>query len=110
MGQVERALLIFHKSIEAGSENGHAKTALGAALMMKKDYKAAAQLLAEGMACSPADSRLSVWGTPLALAELAQGEFDHALESATHACRKDDRLYLPRLALASVHLVREEQA
>ncbi len=109
VGQVERALPILYKSIAAGPENGHAKTALGAALMMKKDYKAAAHLLAEGMACSPADSRLSVWGTALALAELAQGELDKALESATNACREDDRLYLPRLALAGVHLVREEQ-
>ena len=109
VGQVERALPILHKSIEAGPENGHAKTALGGALMMKQDYKAAANLLAEGMACSPADSRLSVWGTALALAELAQGELDNALESATNACREDDRLYLPRLALAGVHLVREEQ-
>lgn len=109
VGQVERALPILHKSIEAGPENGHAKTALGGALMMKQDYKAAAKLLAEGMACSPADSRLSVWGTALALAELALGELDNALESATNACREDDRLYLPRLALAGVHLVREEQ-
>jgi tetratricopeptide (TPR) repeat protein len=109
VGQVERALPILYKSIEAGPENGHAKTALGAALMMKKDYKSAALLLAEGMACSPADNRLSVWGTALALAELAQGELDNALEAATNACREDDRLYLPRLALAGVHLVREEQ-
>lgn len=108
-GQVERALPILHRSIEAGPENGHAKTALGAALMMKQNYKAAAKLLAEGMACSPADSRLSVWGTALALAELALGELDNALKSATNACREDDRLYLPRLALAGVHLVREEQ-
>lgn len=109
VGLVERALPILHKSIEAGPENGHAKTALGGALMMKQDYKTAASLLAEGMACSPADSRLSVWGTALALAELAQGELDNALESATNACREDDRLYLPRLALAGVHLAREEQ-
>ena len=109
VGQVERALPILYKSIEAGPENGHAKTALGGALMMKRDYKAAANLLAEGMACSPADSRLSVWGTALALAELAQGELDKALASATIACREDDRLYLPRLALAGVHLARKEQ-
>ncbi|MEE9334591.1 MAG: tetratricopeptide repeat protein [Granulosicoccaceae bacterium] len=109
VGQVERALPILHKAIEAGPGNGHAKTALGAALMMKKDYKAAANLLTEGMACSPADSRLSVWGTALALAELVQGKLDNALESATSACGEDDQLYLPRLALAAVHLVREEQ-
>lgn len=109
VGQVERALPILNKSIEAEPLNGHAKTALGAALMMKQDYKAAARHLAEGMACSPADSRLSVWGTALALAQLAQGELDAALESATQACQFDDRIYLPRLALAGIHLVRKEQ-
>jgi len=110
VGQLERALPILYKSIEAGPQNGHAKTALGAALMMKQDYKAAAGLLAEGMAYSPADSRLSVWGTALALAQLAQGDLDGALESATNACQEDDRLYLPRLALAGVHLMRNEPA
>jgi len=110
VGQLERALPILYKSIEAGPQNGHAKTALGAALMMKQDYKAAAGLLAEGMACSPVDSRLSVWGTALALAQLAQGDLDGALESATNACQEDDRLYLPRLALAGVHLMRNEPA
>jgi DNA-binding winged helix-turn-helix (wHTH) protein/Flp pilus assembly protein TadD len=109
VGQVDRALPILSKSIETGPLNGHAKTALGAALMMKQDYKAAAMHLAEGMACSPADSRLSVWGTALSLAQLAQGELDCALESATKACQEDDRIYLPRLALAGIHLVRKEQ-
>lgn len=110
VGQVDRALPILKKSIEADPLNGHAKTALGAALMMKQDYKAATMLLAEGIGCSPADSRLSVWGTALSLARLAQGELDGALEAATSACQEDDRIYLPRLALAGAHLVRKEQA
>ena len=109
VGQVDRALLILRKSIDADPRNGHAKTALGAALMMQKDYHSAAQYLAEGMSASPADSRLAVWGTALALAQLAEGELDSALESAMNACREDDRIYLPRLALAAVHLVRKEQ-
>jgi DNA-binding winged helix-turn-helix (wHTH) protein/tetratricopeptide (TPR) repeat protein len=109
VGQVDRALPILNKSIEAEPLNGHAKTALGAALKMKQDYKSAAMHLAEGMACSPADSRLSVWGTALSLAQLALGELESALESATNACQEDDRIYLPRLALAGVHLVRKEQ-
>jgi DNA-binding winged helix-turn-helix (wHTH) protein/tetratricopeptide (TPR) repeat protein len=109
VGQVDRALPILSKSIEAGPLNGHAKTALGAALMMKQDFKGAARHLAEGMACSPADSRLSVWGTALSLAQLAQRDVERALASATTACQEDDRLYLPRLALAGVHLVRKEQ-
>ncbi len=110
VGQVDRALLILQKSIDADPQNGHAQTALGAALMMTKDYRSAARHLAAGMRASPADSRLAVWGTALALAQLAQGELDSALETATTACREDDRIYLPRVALAAVHLVRKEQS
>ena len=109
-GQVDRAIPILKKAIEMDPQNGHAKTALGSALMLKGDYETAARYLREGIDCSPADSRLSVWGAVLALALLAQGKLDAAMEAAESACREDDRLYLPRLALAAVHLVREDRA
>jgi hypothetical protein len=43
------------------------------------------------------------------MAHLAQGELDDALMAAKNACKEDDRLYLPRLSLAAVHLVRKDQ-
>jgi DNA-binding winged helix-turn-helix (wHTH) protein/tetratricopeptide (TPR) repeat protein len=110
IGQVDRAMPILKKAIEVDPQNGHAKTALGSALMMKGDYESAARHLREGINCSPADSRLSVWGAVLALALLAQGKLDAAMEAAESACREDDRLYLPRLSLAAVHLVRKDRA
>lgn len=109
IGQVDRALPILHKAIEANPQNGHAKTALGGAFLVKRDYPSAVRYLSEGIACSPADSRCAVWGTALALAHLALGEPDEALEAAENACKEDDRLYLPRLSLAAVHLVRKDQ-
>jgi len=109
VGQVERALPILRKAIEANPQNGHAKTALGSAYLMKHDYAAAVRYLSEGIACSPADSRRAVWGTALALAHLARGNPDEALEAAENACKEDDRLYLPRLALAAVQLARGDQ-
>jgi len=110
VGQVDRALPILKKAIELGPQNGHAKTALGAALMMRGDFEAAAKWLAEGIRYSPADSRRSVWGAALALALLALGRRDEALETAELACAEDDRLYLPRLALAAVQLARGDRA
>lgn len=110
LGQVDRALPILNKAIALDPQNGHAKTALGAALMMKRDYGAAVRYLTEGIDCSPADNRRSVWGAALALAHLAQGETDDALEAAENACREDDLMYLPRLALTAVHLVRNDRA
>jgi len=109
VGQVDRALPILHKAIESNPENGHAQTALGAALLAKRDFASAVRFLSEGIACSPADSRSAVWGAALAMALLAQGKPDEALKAAESACREDDRLYLPRLTLAAVHLVREDQ-
>lgn len=106
VGQVDRAVLILRKAIELEPQNGQAKTALGAALMTKGDFEAAVVSLSEGIACSPADSRCSVWGTALALGQLALGRLDDALEAAGHACMEDDRNYLPRLALAVIHLAR----
>ena len=109
VGQVDRAIPMLRKAIEVDPQNAHAMTALGGALMIKGDYETAVRYLTEGIDCSPADSRRSVWGTALALALIAQGRLDHALEAAEIACREDDRLYLPRLALAAVHLVRRDQ-
>jgi tetratricopeptide (TPR) repeat protein len=106
---VDRALPILKKAIEANPQNGHAKTALGSAFLMKRDYASAVRYLSEGIDCSPADSRRSVWGAALALAQLGLGERDEALQAAENACKEDDRLYLPRLALAAVHLAREDQ-
>ncbi len=100
---------ILKKAIEANPQNGHAKTALGSAFLMKRDYGSAVRYLSEGIDSSPADSRRSVRGAALALAQLALGELDQALEAAESACKEDDRLYLLRLALAAVHLVREDR-
>ncbi len=110
VGQVERAMLILKKAIEVDPQNGQAKTALGTALMMKKDYAGAVALLAEGIAGSPADSRRSVWGTALALGLLAQGKPAAAQAAAAAACMEDDRNYLPRLALAAVYLAQGNAA
>jgi Tfp pilus assembly protein PilF len=110
VGQVDRAMPILMKAIEANPQNGHARTALGSAYLMKGDHAAAVRHLTEGIECSPADSRRSVWGAALALAQLARGELGEALDAAESACREDDRSYLPRLALAAVHLAREDQA
>jgi len=109
VGQVDRALPILRKAIETNPLNGHAQTALGSAYLMKRDYESAIRYLTEGLESSPADSRRSVWGTALATAHLAQGELDDALEAAESACQEDDRLYLPRLALAAVHLARKDK-
>ena len=56
------------------------------------------------------DSRLSVWGALLALAHLRGSDLERALEEAERACERDHRTYMPRVALAAVHLARQDAA
>ena len=108
IGDVDRAMPILRKAVDADPDNGHAKTALGAALLTRRDFDPAVALLREGMRISPADNRLAVWGTALSLGELARGDLDAALDAAEEACASDDRMYLPRVALAAIRLARGE--
>ena len=48
-------------------------------------------------------------GVTILVFNLPGGAADRALEAAQNACKEDDRLYLPRLSLAAVHLAREDQ-
>jgi DNA-binding winged helix-turn-helix (wHTH) protein/tetratricopeptide (TPR) repeat protein len=105
VGQLDRGIPILKKAIERDPRNGQAKAALGAALMLKNEFDAAVEHLADGLDCCPADNRRSVWGAVLALGHLARGDLERAEQAAERACREDDRLYLPRLALAAIHLV-----
>lgn len=100
-GQLDRGLPILDRSIELNPENGHALTAKGAAMMMRRDFDVAERLLREGMSVSPSDSRLSVWGAVLALAEIMNGAPERALVTAREAAVKDDTNHLPRLAEAA---------
>lgn len=102
VGEVDRAVPLLRKAIDLDPSNGQAQTALGAALMARRDFDGAVHWLEQGMRISPADTRLSVWGGLLAIAELVRGDAGKARSVAEAACAEDDRNYLPRLALAAV--------
>ena len=108
VGQIDRAIPILKKAIDADPNNGHAKTALGATFMLTRDFKTAVQLLEEGIDLSPADSRLPVWRSVLSMAYLASGQLSAAREMAFRACQDDDRLYMSRLALTAISLAQKD--
>ncbi len=58
------------------------------------------EVMRHGMRISPRDNRLAVWGALLARGLLSFGRVDEAIEAADHACRSDDKIFLPRLVLA----------
>lgn len=109
VGKLDRAMPILKKAIDTNPANGHAKTAMGAALIMQGEYDSAVTWLRDGIKISPADSRLAIWEAVLATAELARGNDEKALDAAESACSQDDRNYIPRLALAAVHVNRGNQ-
>lgn len=108
VGEVQRGETLLHAAIEANPSNAQALVALGALSLSRYDSQTAIDYLARGIAMSPVDSRLSVWGALLSLAYLLHGDLDSAATAAQQACRRHDRTYLPRIALAAVHFLRSE--
>lgn len=100
VGQLDRGLPVLRKSADLDPTNGHALAAIGGALIMKKDFEGASEMLRRGIVISPADSRLAVWEALLAMSEMLCGRYDGALAVAQSAVSRDDHNYLSRLALA----------
>jgi Flp pilus assembly protein TadD len=48
------------------------------------------------------DGRLAFWVTVLAFALFRAGKPDEAIEEARRACRRDDKLLMPRVTLAMI--------
>ena len=110
LGMLSRGKPILQNAIERNPANGQAWVALGAALLLERDIAAAIEHLQRGIEVSPLDSRLSVWNSILAVCLLLAGEAGQAASIAALACRRDHRLYLPRVVLAAIELRREDTA
>jgi tetratricopeptide (TPR) repeat protein len=55
-----------------------------------------------GIRISPLDGRLAFWGTVLAVTLFRAGKPDEAIEESRRACRRDDKLLMPRVTLAMI--------
>ncbi|MEO0830840.1 MAG: winged helix-turn-helix domain-containing protein, partial [Pseudomonadota bacterium] len=108
-GEVRRALPILERAVETDPDNGHAKTALGAAIMQTRDFERAEELLDAGIRISPADSRLGVWCTVQAMAQLKQGKTEAAEASLANAIREDFQLYMPHVGRIALALAQSDE-
>jgi TolB-like protein len=106
LGLVKRSLPILKNAVEISPANAQAWAALGSAYLIDKQPKLAIEYLTQGIALSPLDSRLSVWGALLALALMLIDDLDAAQTQAELACQRDDRTYLSRVVYAAVLLCR----
>jgi len=106
IGQPERALPILRQAVELNAANAQAWAALGSACMLAGRVEEGVAHLAHGMAISPLDSRLSFWGTLLAMGLFYLKRVDEALAEAELACQRDPRCSYPRVALAAIRLAR----
>jgi len=109
LGYPQRALPILRNAVDIKPSNAQAWAALGSVCLMLGQPGQAIECLRRGLSISPLDSRLSIWGALLTLAHLAAGDLDAALQQGDLACQLDDRSYMPRVALAAVHLVRTDK-
>lgn len=108
-GQIDRGMPILYRSAQLDDSNGHALTAIGAALLMRGAFADALEKLREGIAISPADSRLAVWEALQAMTEMACGRMEEAVQTAQLAMSRDDRNYLSRLAAAAIMTAMQDE-
>ena len=109
IGYPDRALPILRNAVEINPANAQAWAALGSACLLTERVAEAIQHLTHGIRISPLDSRLSVWGTMLAIALMQSKELDDALRQAELACQRDHRSYMPRVVMAGIHLLKDDQ-
>ncbi len=109
IGQTSRATALLKNAIEINPVNAQAHAALGTTHLATEDYPGAIRQLKKGIELSPADGRLAVWYSTLAIAHLQLGHTQQALEAAEIGCRSDRKTYLPRVVQTAVHLARSEQ-
>ncbi len=105
IGDTNRGESLLRNAIDLNPANAQAWVALGAVRLSQFDAPEAISLLSKGIDNSPHDSRLSVWGSFLAVARLFNQQIDQACVDAELACRRHDQTYLPRVALAAASLV-----
>jgi DNA-binding winged helix-turn-helix (wHTH) protein/tetratricopeptide (TPR) repeat protein len=110
VGQLDRAESILRNAIDLNPANAQALVSLGTVCWSRDDLHQAIELFARGIRISPLDPRLSVWGAFHAAALLRAGDVEGALVAAQTACRRSDRTYLPRVAMAAVRLVQGDTA
>jgi adenylate cyclase len=100
MGQRQRGLDLLERAVENDPSNAQAWVAYGAGLLGAGRASDGVEKMKYGIRISPLDDRLAFWGTILAFALFRAGKQDEAVEEARRACRRDDKLLMPRVTLA----------
>lgn len=103
LGKMQRGIGLMRRAVELDPSNAQAHAALGGALLRSGDPEGI-ERMQHGIRISPRDNRLAVWEAVLARGLLSLGKVDESIEVAEHACRSDDKIFLPRLVLAIAQL------
>ena len=108
MGDLHRGIGMLRRAVELDPSNAQAVAALGAALLHTGEEEGV-EFMRRGLRISPRDNRASAWGALLARGLLNLGRVDEAIDTATIACRCDDKIFLPRVVLALAHISAGDQ-
>jgi adenylate cyclase len=102
IGQQQRGLGLLEQAVENDPSNAQAWVAYGAGLLEAGRVSDGVEKLKYGIRISPLDGRLAFWGTILAFGLFRSGKPEEAEEEARRACRRDDKLPMPRITLAII--------
>jgi TolB-like protein len=103
MGDLHRGIGMMRRAVELNPSNAQAHSGLGAAKLLLGEIEGI-DIMRHGIRISPCDTRLAVWGAMLARNLLTMGKVDEAIETASQACRSDDKIFLPRIVLAAAQI------
>lgn len=102
IGHVRRGVTLLERAVDSDPSNAQAWVALGIALIRDGKARKGVEMLRHGMRISPIDNRLAFWGATLAYTLFRLGDLTAAREEALRACRRDDKLYMARVVLATI--------
>lgn len=101
-GEYERGKNLLKHALALNADNANAWASLGV-VKLKHHDKSGIDNLRQGIAMSPHDNRVAVWGALLSHGLLALKQADEAIQAANHACQYDDKILLPRIVSTLAH-------
>jgi DNA-binding SARP family transcriptional activator/TolB-like protein/Flp pilus assembly protein TadD len=101
MGDISRGRELVERAVELDPSNPQARVSLGATQVRAGEFERGIENMRLGIRSSPRDYGLTWWSMRLANALRLAGRLEEALTQIQTVCRRDGRLHMARVVMAS---------
>jgi len=102
MGDISCGRELVERAVELDPSNPQARVSLGATQTRAGDFEHGIENMRLGIRSSPRDYGVTWWSMGLANALRRAGRLEEALTQAQTVCRRDGRLHMARVVMASI--------